>query len=107
MFNPEINAAAIERAHHKIDVRDKAAFASLFESTDGRAFLMWLVRNGKLYDNVELPEEEGARRLILLIRRTAIDYGLMPMWMQAEKEELDFQLAIKEIIEQTEAKGED
>lgn len=107
MFNATSNAAAVSRVNKRIKERHRDTYERMFSTPAGRAFLMELAISCHYYDNVETPEEEGARRIIVALRKEAVSMGLIDKWQLAEKEAADFQSEMKLIIEQTEAKEED
>lgn len=106
MFDERANAAAVKRVARRINERHKTAFDRVLSSEAGRAFLMELAENCHLYDNVESPEDEGARRVVVAIRNEAESLGLIDKWQQAEKEAADFRLETKNMLSQTESKEE-
>ena len=107
MFDTEQYAAAVNRVNRKVKERVEQSYRFIFENPEGRAFIAGMIEACKLYEKVETPEEEGARRLALNVRRIAEMHGLLDMWQLAEKEAADFREETKEILEQTEAKEEE
>lgn len=107
MFDAESNAAAVKRVNRKVNDRVRRAYEHIFKSPDGRAFIAGISEACHMYDDVTSPEEEGARRMALNIRRQAVTLGLWDEWQQAEKEAADFREEMRKILAQTEAKEEE
>lgn len=100
MHDLERNAFNMERTRRKNERRNKKAFEHVLCSEEGRVFLSFLMNIGKLYDAIDTPEEEGARRMLLILRDKAAEYGLMDKWRQSEKEadafEAELQMMMRE-----------
>jgi sulfite reductase beta subunit-like hemoprotein len=106
MFDEENEAYKMGRIRKKIRDRQKRAFEKVFHSEDGRVFLGYLMAMGYLYEEVDSEEAEGARRLVLNIRKTAQEYNLLPQWRKAEEEQEDFQASIELALKQEDEDGQ-
>lgn len=104
MFDQYQNAAAIARVERINKEQTKQAYEYMLASPEGRWFLSMLTNVCKLYDPVNCPEDEGSRRVAVMMRNTVADIGLLPKWQEAENEYCAYQKRLKEILEQTEAK---
>lgn len=106
MFNDDEEAYKIGRIRKKIRDRQKRAFEKIFTSEDGRIFLGYIMAMGYLYEEVDSEEAEGARRLVLNIRKTAKEYNLLPQWRKAEEEQEDFQSEIERALKEEDESGD-
>lgn len=104
MFDAKANAAAIGRVNRRNEERHRACYDRVFSTPEGRSFLMELAATCNLYDFVETPEAEGARRVVVAIRKEAESLGLIDKWHLAENEAADFRKEMQAMLEQTETK---
>lgn len=104
MFNAEANAAAVSRVKRRNQERHRAAYDRVFSTPEGRSFLIELAVSCNLYDIVDTPEAEGARRVVVAIRKEAENLGLIDKWHLAENEAADFRKEMQAMLEQTETK---
>lgn len=107
MFNAEANAAAVSRVKRRNLERHRACYDRVFSTPEGRAFLMELAESCNLYEVVETPEMEGARRVVVAIRKEAENLGLIDKWHLAEQEAAAFQKEMQAMLEQTETQEEE
>lgn len=104
MFDAYQNAKAVERVENKNRQQSKAAIQYLMESEDGRWFLKNLLEICKYDEPISSPEEEGARRVGIMLKRAVIDAGMLDRLHLAEIEYAKYKQEISMMLEQTEAK---
>ncbi len=107
MFDAKASAAAVSRVKRRNMERHRASYDRVFSTPEGRSFLMELAVSCNLYDIVETPEEEGARRVVVAIRKEAENLGLIDKWHLAEQEAAAFQKEMQAMLEQTETQEEE
>ena len=106
MFDQYQNAEAIKRVERKNKETTRAAYDYLLDDKKGR----WLVANlmdlCKLYAPVNSPEDEGSRRVAVLLRNTIAETGLLAKLQLAENEYEAYKKELNQMLEQTDAKEE-
>lgn len=106
MFDQFQNAEAIKRVERKNKETTRAAYSFLLSDEKGR----WLVANlmdlCKIYAPANSPEEEGARRVAVLMRNNIAEAGLLAGLQLAENEYEAYKRGIQQMLEQTDAKEE-
>lgn len=105
MFDANANARAIERVKSKNCERMRRAYTYMMTSEEGRAFIHDLAETCHFYGRTRNLADEGQRQLALGIRDKVIELGLFGQWQRAEREAEDYKQEVKNILQQTEAKG--
>lgn len=103
MFDQYQHAKAIKRVEKKNQESVKAAYAYMLESPHGRWFLSNLMDVCKLYEPVNSLEDEGSRRVAVLMRKTIAETGLLDKLQLAEMEYCEYKKNLELMLEQTEA----
>jgi hypothetical protein len=106
MYDQYAAAKAAKRVERKNQAQLRAGYYHLLADPMGRWLLSSIVSRCKLYDPVNSPEEEGTRRVALMIRNDIETLGLMNRWQEAEREYAEYNQEIMHMLEQTEAKEE-
>lgn len=106
MYDPYQAAKAAKRVERKNQAQLRAGYYHLLADPMGRWLLSSIVSRCKLYEPVNSPEEEGIRRVALMIRNDIETLGLMNRWQEAEREYAAYNQEIMHMLEQTEAKEE-
>lgn len=106
MYDPYAAAKATKRVERRNQSELRAAYNYLLAEPYGRFFLSSLIARCKLFEPVSSPEDEGARRVAVMLRNDIEGFGLIEKWQKAEREYAAYQEEIRHMLETTEAKEE-
>lgn len=106
MYDPYAAAKAAKRVERRNKEQLRAGYNYLLAEQSGRWLLSSLLSRCKLYDPISSPEDEGARRVAVMLRSDIEAMGLFEKWQKAEKEYAAYKEEINHMLEQTEAKEE-
>lgn len=107
MYDPYAAAKAAKRVERRNNEQLRAGYNYLLAEPAGRWLLSSLLARCKLYEPASSPEEEGSRRVAVMLYKDIVEgFGLVEKWQKAEKEYAAYKEEINHMLEQTEAKEE-
>ena len=106
MFDEYQNAVAIKRVERKNQETTRAAYSYLLDEKKGRWLIANLMDLCKMYAPVNCPEDEGARRVAVMMRNTIAEIGLLDKLQLAEDEYEAYKQELHDMLAQTDAKEE-